>query len=148
MVDKTTDKAADKTTSQVQQDASQAQHTAAPAASQPADAVRAGVAAVEAAVGMARDAWTRAAQAGATAAAPYAAPYQKLFDDQFARVSGFEAEVAAMQAKGVEQMLGAVDEAARLTKAGMQWYVTMAAQGRQQAMDAAKRSVSAFTPAA
>lgn len=140
---------AEKTVSQVQQEASQSQQNNAQAQAQ-ATAAQAAPQAANVAAAF-NDAWTRAISSGTAAmapfTAPFTAPFQKAIDDQFARVSSMQTEFVRAESQGVDQMLAGIDEMTRLTKAGVQWYVTMATQGRQMTMDAARRSASSFTPA-
>ncbi len=121
---------ADKTVSQVQQDSSShAQHSATPQAAAPA----------------AQAASTQDAVHNATQAAT--AQARKMTEDQFARVTAVQAEVARYEQQGVEQLLAAVDETARLTRAGLQWYLNVSTQTRQATMDAMRRTTAMFTPA-
>jgi hypothetical protein len=116
---------ADKTVSQVQHDSSsQAQQGSAP----------------QAAAASAQDAAKGATQA-ATAQA------RKMTEDHFARVAALQTEVARYEQQGVEQLLSAVDETARLTRAGLQWYLNVSTQTRQATMDAMRRTSALFTPA-
>lgn len=117
---------ADKTVSHVQQDpTSQSQQNSAGA--RPA-----------------QDAGRETAQ---TAVHSATAQARKMAEEHFARVAALQAEVARLEQQGVEQLLTAVDESARLARAGLQWYLNVSAQSRQAAMDAARRTSALFTPA-
>ncbi len=122
---------ADKTVSQVQQSTSQTQQTA----EEPRARTVAG------------DAWARMNETYASTTAPFVSQYKRMMDEQFGRISGLQAEFVRHETQGVDQALAAVDEMARLSKAGIQWYVTMTAQSRQMMMDAARRSTDFITPA-
>jgi hypothetical protein len=70
----------------------------------------------------------------------------KMMEDQLDRMQAFQAEIAKLEAKGVEQARQAIDEAARLWKESLSYGAQLGAAWRNLAIDATRRSVDAMTP--
>ena len=72
----------------------------------------------------------------------------KMMEDQLDRMQAFQAEIAKLEAKGMEHARQAIDEAARLWKESISYGAQLTAAWRNLAIDATRRSVDAMTPRA
>ena len=72
--------------------------------------------------------------------------WAKAVEDQIARVEEGYAELAKLQAAGIEQACKNVDEATRLTKASFTYATELTNHWRKLVVDATKRTADLVTP--
>jgi hypothetical protein len=75
-------------------------------------------------------------------------PFLRMADTQLTQLNAFYDEVAKMQTANLEQTKTAMDETARLSKETLGYFAALGAESRRMTLDAYKRSLGLFTPAA
>lgn len=73
-------------------------------------------------------------------------PWTKAVEDQTARVEEAYAEVAKMQAAGIEQAFKNIDEASRLTKESFAYATELTNHWRKMMIEASRRTADLVTP--
>jgi hypothetical protein len=71
--------------------------------------------------------------------------WNKIVEEQLGRVSGFCDELAKLEAKRDEQLVQAVDEAARMTKESLAYFGALSAEWRKLSLEATRRATSWMT---
>lgn len=72
--------------------------------------------------------------------------FKKVAGEHTARFEAMQQEYAKLEAKGFEQSREAIDETAKIMKAGFDMAADLSAAWRQLAVEAMRRSTEMFTP--
>lgn len=73
--------------------------------------------------------------------------WQKALEDQARRAELLAGEWAAIEGKGFQQVSGAVDELAKLTRESLAYQAQLGAEWRKMWLEAAKKSAESMAPA-
>jgi len=73
--------------------------------------------------------------------------WKKAIEDTFGRTAAFYEEMAKVDASRNEQVSGAVDEVAKLTKESLAYSASLGAEWRRLTLEAIKRSTEMFSVA-
>lgn len=71
---------------------------------------------------------------------------KKVIDEQAARVESWQNEYAKLESKGFDQAREAIDESAKIMKAGFDLAADLSAAWRQLAVEAMRRGTEMMTP--
>ena len=74
--------------------------------------------------------------------------WKKSVEEQSARFEAMQQEYVKLEAKGMEQAREAIDESAKIMKAGFDLYSDLTSAWRQLAMEAMRRSSELMVPKA
>ncbi|HVO29905.1 MAG TPA: hypothetical protein VMV18_04180 [bacterium] len=72
--------------------------------------------------------------------------FKKQIDEQAARMESWQEEFGKLEAKGFEQAREAIDESAKIMKAGFDLAADLSAAWRQLAVEAMRRGTEMMTP--
>ena len=72
--------------------------------------------------------------------------WKKAVDEQAQRIEGWQQEYAKIESKAFDQAREAVDESAKLARAGVDLYADLSAAWRQLAVEALRRSADLMSP--
>lgn len=85
---------------------------------------------------------------GAMGAVPVAEHLTKIVGDFSARATAAQVQCQQAESELMQQVMTGIDEVAKLSKAGVAWYVSMADQSRAQVAEVVKTAATATTQAA
>lgn len=74
--------------------------------------------------------------------------FKKLVVEQNARIEKMTEEMAKIEAKGMDQMRTAIEEATRLMKSSLDYQAQLSAELRKMALEATRRATEMLTPRA
>ena len=72
--------------------------------------------------------------------------FKKLMTEQNARIEKMTEELAKIEAKGLDQMRTAIEEATRLMKSSLDYQAQLSAEWRKMAVEATRRATEMMTP--